>query len=157
MNFHRTMDDVDRTAGHDRQGRQHKPHQGCWEGPYISEGLNDRHEILIALRFRTSILYPDHRGRFTGLSKEFSMSRLITRPRLTAFLVLVAVSCGSIRAQEGPLKGFDDYVAKSMHEWGVPGVAIAIVKNDHVLLAKGYGVRKLGDSKPVTEHTLFAI
>jgi CubicO group peptidase (beta-lactamase class C family) len=39
----------------------------------------------------------------------------------------------------------------------VPGFAIAIVKDDAVIFAKGYGVRKLGETTPVDEHTLFAI
>jgi CubicO group peptidase (beta-lactamase class C family) len=36
-------------------------------------------------------------------------------------------------------------------------MAIAIVKDDKVVLARGYGVRKLGEAAPVDEHTLFAI
>jgi CubicO group peptidase (beta-lactamase class C family) len=39
----------------------------------------------------------------------------------------------------------------------VPGLAIAVVKDDAVVLVRGYGVRKLGDAAPVDEHTLFAI
>ena len=60
-------------------------------------------------------------------------------------------------AQNGSLTGLDDYVNKAMKEWEVPGVAIAIIKGDQVILAKGYGVRKLGDPAPVDERTLFAI
>ena len=45
-------------------------------------------------------------------------------------------------------KGFD---------WKVPGLAIAVVKGDAVGFAKGYGVRKLGESVPVDEKMLFAI
>ena len=39
----------------------------------------------------------------------------------------------------------------------MPGLAIAIVKDDRIVLAKGYGVKKLGDPAPVNENTLFAI
>jgi CubicO group peptidase (beta-lactamase class C family) len=60
-------------------------------------------------------------------------------------------------AQEAPLQGFDEYVSKALKDWEVPGVGIAIVKGDKVVLAKGYGVRKLGDSTPVDERTIFAI
>jgi len=59
--------------------------------------------------------------------------------------------------QESTLNGFDDYVNKALKDWDVPGVAIAIVKNDQIVFAKGYGVRKLGDPTPVDEKTLFAI
>jgi len=61
------------------------------------------------------------------------------------------------RAQEAPPKEFDDYINKAIKEWEVPGLAIAIVKNDKVVFAKGYGVRKLGDPTPVDEKTMFAI
>jgi CubicO group peptidase (beta-lactamase class C family) len=44
-----------------------------------------------------------------------------------------------------------------MRDWKVPGFAIAIVKDDRVVFAKGYGVRELGKPTPVDEHTLFAI
>ena len=44
-----------------------------------------------------------------------------------------------------------------MHDFEVPGIAIAIVQDGRVLLAKGYGVRKLGEPTPVDERTLFGI
>jgi CubicO group peptidase (beta-lactamase class C family) len=77
---------------------------------------------------------------------------------LIIYCMLLALSGGGLaRAQEAPLQGFDDYVNKAIKDWEVPGVAIAVVKNDAVLYAKGYGVRKLGDPTPVDEKTLFAI
>jgi CubicO group peptidase (beta-lactamase class C family) len=60
-------------------------------------------------------------------------------------------------AQKAPLQGFDDYVRRAMAEWQVPGVAIAIVKHDALVLAKGYGVRQVDDTRPVTKNTSFAI
>jgi len=36
-------------------------------------------------------------------------------------------------------------------------LAVAIVKDGKVVLAKGYGVRKLGETTPVDEKTLFGI
>jgi len=77
--------------------------------------------------------------------------------RPVTILFLVLMSFHPIRGQEAPLNGFDDYVNKALREWEVPGVAIAIVKDDRIILAKGYGVRKLGDPLPVSERTLFAI
>lgn len=72
-------------------------------------------------------------------------------------LLLVLALAQVALAQNGSLNGFDDYVNKALKEWEVPGVAIAIVKGDQVVLARGYGVRKLGDTTPVDERTLFAI
>lgn len=58
----------------------------------------------------------------------------------------------------GPdLVAFDASVAQGVREWQIPGLAIAIVKGDSVLFAKGYGVRRLGGPERVDEHTLFAI
>ena len=54
-------------------------------------------------------------------------------------------------------RDFDAYVARVMSTFEVPGIAIAIVKDGRVLLAKGYGVRKLGDPTPIDDRTLFGI
>jgi CubicO group peptidase (beta-lactamase class C family) len=51
----------------------------------------------------------------------------------------------------------DAYVATSMKTFDVPGMAVAIVKEGKILVAKGYGVRKLGDPMPVDEFTMFGI
>ncbi|HEY8166990.1 MAG TPA: serine hydrolase, partial [Gemmatimonadaceae bacterium] len=56
-----------------------------------------------------------------------------------------------------PLEGFDDYVASSMAEWKIPGLAIGIVKDGKVVFAKGFGVRTTGKPDPVDTETLFAI
>jgi len=66
--------------------------------------------------------------------------------------------CGaSLFAQSGPPADLDVYVARDMKTFDVPGIAIAIVKDGKVVLAKGYGVRKLGEATPVDENTLFGI
>ena len=44
-----------------------------------------------------------------------------------------------------------------MRTFEVPGIALAIVKDDTVVVAKGYGVRRLGDPAPVDARTLFGI
>jgi CubicO group peptidase (beta-lactamase class C family) len=44
-----------------------------------------------------------------------------------------------------------------MRAFDVPGIGLAIVKDDVVVVAKGYGVRKLGEPAPVDSHTLFGI
>lgn len=70
-------------------------------------------------------------------------------------MALAAVETAN--AQAAPLNGFDDYVNNSMKGWEVPGIAIAVVKDDKIVFAKGYGVKRLGESAPVDERTLFAI
>jgi CubicO group peptidase (beta-lactamase class C family) len=79
--------------------------------------------------------------------------------RLRAALVLLAVLflTLSAAAQSGPPADLDDYTARAMKTFEVPGMAIAIVKDGKVVLLKGYGVRKLGEATPVDENTLFGI
>ena len=48
-------------------------------------------------------------------------------------------------------------VERARQEFDVPGIAVAVVKDGKVVLAKGYGVRKLGDPAPVTAESLFRI
>ena len=52
---------------------------------------------------------------------------------------------------------FDRYVAQAAKDWHVPGLAIAVVKDDSLVFAKGYGVIEMGKSQRADEHTRFAI
>jgi CubicO group peptidase (beta-lactamase class C family) len=82
------------------------------------------------------------------------------RARSWLLLCVLLILCGRpslVQSQPGALKGLDDYVAQAMRDWEIPGLALAVVKDDAVVLAKGYGVRKLGDKTPVDAGTLFAI
>jgi CubicO group peptidase (beta-lactamase class C family) len=69
---------------------------------------------------------------------------------------LVVWSGSAVAAQRGPLSDLDGYVRAAMREWQVPGLAIAVVKNDSIVMARGYGVRQLGRPEAVDEHTVFA-
>ena len=77
--------------------------------------------------------------------------------RLFILLVFTMTLAGFAAAQEAPLAGFEAYAEKARQDWNVPGMAIAIVKDDKIVFAKGFGVRKLGEATPVDERTLFAI
>lgn len=55
------------------------------------------------------------------------------------------------------LSRIDALAEKSRKAWNVPGIAIAIVKDDRVLLAKGYGLKETGRPGKVTADTVFAI
>ncbi|HEX8735823.1 MAG TPA: serine hydrolase [Pyrinomonadaceae bacterium] len=58
---------------------------------------------------------------------------------------------------EEKLAEIDAYAEKVRADWNAPGFAIAIVKDDKLIFAKGYGVRELGKPEKVDENTLFAI
>jgi len=51
----------------------------------------------------------------------------------------------------------DQAVERARRDFDVPGIAVAIVKDGRVVLAKGYGVRRIGQPEPVTPHSLFRI
>src|SRR6185295_20267320 len=52
---------------------------------------------------------------------------------------------------------FDKYVAQAARDWKTPGMAIAIVQGDSLVFARGYGLREVGTTNRVDEHTRFAI
>ena len=70
---------------------------------------------------------------------------------------VIAQPRGRVAPAPDPLAGFDDYAVNAMHEWKVPGMAVAVVRGDSVLLLRGYGVRTRGESPRVDGHTMFAI
>jgi len=74
-----------------------------------------------------------------------------------ALALVIAADGTSVRAQSGPPVDLDAYVARAMKTFEVPGIAVAIVKDSKVVLAKGYGVRRLGESSAIDADTLFGI
>jgi CubicO group peptidase (beta-lactamase class C family) len=77
--------------------------------------------------------------------------------RLLLACLLIFTAPASAAAQADPLRGLDAYITGALRDWQVPGLAIAVVRNDSVIFARGYGVREQGRSERVDEHTLFAI
>ena len=63
----------------------------------------------------------------------------------------------SAGTHKNPLAGLDAYVERAMKEWNVPGLAIAVVKDDSVIYSRGFGLREVGKPDRVDSHTLFAI
>lgn len=72
-------------------------------------------------------------------------------------LACILLTAASANFAQAPFAGFDEYVNSTMKDWEVPGMSIAVVKDDKVVYAKGYGVRELGKTDAVDEHTIFAI
>jgi CubicO group peptidase (beta-lactamase class C family) len=82
--------------------------------------------------------------------------------------LLCATVTGSAGAQEdaqapAPLRtpdalaGLDAYIAESMPDWDVPGLAVAVVHEGVVVFARGFGVKEVGRDDPVDARTLFQI
>ena len=76
---------------------------------------------------------------------------------LLPFLLISLLIPSPVHAQHDPLQGLDAYIRQSMATWQVPGLAIAIVKDDKVVFIKGYGVREVGKPAPVDENTVFPL
>lgn len=55
------------------------------------------------------------------------------------------------------LAEFETYAHKGMQDWKVPGMAIAVVKGDTVIYAKGFGTKRFGTDRPVDENTVFQV
>ena len=55
------------------------------------------------------------------------------------------------------LKEIDTYAQQVVKTFPGPGFAIAVVKDDKVVLQKGYGLRDINKPESIDENTLFAI
>ena len=78
---------------------------------------------------------------------------------LFVFIFVFQFFVYSQQSLEDKLKEIDAYadVVMTTHKSSDAGMAIAIVKDDKVVFAKGYGLREIGKSDPVDKDTLFAI
>ncbi|MFL6591367.1 MAG: serine hydrolase [Luteimonas sp.] len=78
------------------------------------------------------------------------------KPSLIASLPIGLLSLAlPLAALAAPPAGFEQRVESLREQAGVPGLAIAIVEDDKVTLAKGFGVRKLGSDARVDADTIF--
>jgi len=76
-------------------------------------------------------------------------------PMIVAYVALAV----TLAAQAPPAAppDLDAWVARAMKTFDVPGIGLAVVKDGKVVVAKGYGVRKLGATDAVDGRTLFGI
>jgi CubicO group peptidase (beta-lactamase class C family) len=85
----------------------------------------------------------------------------LLRPALLVTLALRAaapvVVAAPLPVPDPRVAAFDAYAAKGARDWKVPGLAVALVKDGRVLLARAYGVREQGRVEPSTTRTAFAI
>ena len=79
--------------------------------------------------------------------------------RLVILLAVGALSSGApvANAQEVDWNRIDSTIEGLLAEWTTPGVAVAVVQDDSVVFAKGYGVRRLGEPGPVGPETRLAV
>ncbi|GAA1768979.1 serine hydrolase domain-containing protein [Agromyces humatus] len=58
---------------------------------------------------------------------------------------------------EAALEALPDTVARILDESGVPGAAVAVVSDEELLFAQGFGVRRVGDDAAVDDDTVFQV
>lgn len=76
---------------------------------------------------------------------------------MTRSLAFAVMACLAASADAAPPAGFDARVEAVRAASGTPGMAIAIVEDGKVTLARGYGVRTLGSPDKVDPDTIFMI
>ena len=85
-------------------------------------------------------------------------ARSILLPGVAAALTLALLLPVASPATEGAdLDGLESHVARVLEQLEVPGIGVAVVKDGEVVVARGYGIRRVGDPAPVDENTLFGI
>lgn len=90
----------------------------------------------------------------------FSLAGLVTAAANVAFaqspsqFSAIQITEESI---ENAVAEMDNIVGDVMTQTGVPGMAVAIVHNDAMVYAKGFGIRQIGSAEPIDETTVFQI
>ncbi len=86
-------------------------------------------------------------------------STMINYKKNLIFLNFIVFFQANLYSQEAGIdfKKLSPYIEKSMAEWKIPGLAIALVQGDSVVFAQGFGVRNITKKDAVDTETLFAI
>ncbi len=85
-----------------------------------------------------------------------TVSRWLTDRIAPLGFTLMAAAPGVVQSQQPP-PGFDGYVRRVMQTFTVPGLSVAIVKDGKLVLARGYGVKRMGEPAAVDAETQFGI
>ena len=86
------------------------------------------------------------------------MTKLCTTRLAASIAASIALSIGcTTPLLAAPPPGFDAHVEQVLQAAGTPGLAVAIVEDGQVTLARGYGVRQLGKPDKVDADTIFMI
>ncbi len=57
----------------------------------------------------------------------------------------------------GAVRALPSIVTRAMNKTGVPGIAVAVVRADEVLMARGFGVREVGKPQQIDADTVFQL
>lgn len=77
------------------------------------------------------------------------------KARVFLTILVLFLSCCIVNSQKLLKSELDNFINTIIKQNELPGLSIAIVYQDSVIYARGFGVKKLGESDPVDEHTLY--
>lgn len=95
-----------------------------------------------------------------GLTLNVNFKSLAMKLRFLAISLLFFQGAVVSHAQKPVLMAgdsIDRYIMQALADWKIPGAAVCIVKNDSILLQKGYGVRNLNTMEKVDDQTIFPL
>src|SRR5215210_6761372 len=75
--------------------------------------------------------------------------------RLVLLMCAAPWAAPSLSGQAVPLDSVARYVTAVMQHQKIPGLSVAIVRGDSVLLARGYGVANLEHRVPASDSTVY--
>jgi CubicO group peptidase (beta-lactamase class C family) len=84
------------------------------------------------------------------------MMRVLTRIAI-ALTAPVLLCAERTAVNAGPMQDLGPYIDQVRHEFNVPGIAVAIVKDGTVVFEQGFGTRNLSSGARVDAHTMFCI
>lgn len=84
---------------------------------------------------------------------------MLKKSVVTILFALFVVSLPQAQAasMDETLRQFETYAVTSMDQWKVPGMSVAVVKDDTIIYTKGFGTAKAGETAPITPDTVFQV
>ncbi len=76
---------------------------------------------------------------------------------ITTLVVSMPTPICATESASDRLAGLAGFMNRGMSDWGIPGMAVAVVEHGELVYARGFGVRKLGSDQAVDEHTIFGM
>lgn len=76
-------------------------------------------------------------------------------PRYLFLTILLLTFLGSAVAQNSIESGVDAFIKSEMEKQKIPGVALAVLRDGKLILAKGYGLANVEHQVPVKPETIF--
>ncbi|NRF41179.1 serine hydrolase [Pedobacter foliorum] len=80
-----------------------------------------------------------------------------TRTTQKILIILLLLAPYLSFSQQNDSTDIDEFIAKQVSDYKIPGLAIGIIKNHKVIFKKGYGVTSTSKGLPVNTQTIFPI